>query len=240
MRRLLLTVALSIGFAAPSAAQSLKLDFHDGLVSVDATNVPVRTILTEWGKIGGTKIVGAEKLTGLPLTVKLINVPEAKALETILRSAAGYMAAPRATASGPSMYDRILVLATTSTPPPAPTVRPGAANTNGAFNGAPRPPQRPQRTEDQQPADESEPDDNPPNPPVFTFPQPTAGQPGVFTNAPPPMTGGAQNITIAPATPSTSPTMPTGAATPGVIIQPPPPAPTPGQPGSMIRPPGRQ
>ncbi len=96
MRRLLLTVALSVVIAAPAVAQQpLKLSFQDGRVSVDATAVPVRTILTEWGKVGGTKIVGAERITGAPMTVKLVNVTEAQALETILRSVAGYMAAPR-------------------------------------------------------------------------------------------------------------------------------------------------
>ena len=60
-RALLLTVALSVSAAWPAAAQNLKVDFHDGRVSVEATSVPVRAILTEWGKIGGTKIVGAER-----------------------------------------------------------------------------------------------------------------------------------------------------------------------------------
>ncbi len=125
MRRLLLTVALSVVIAAPAFAQQpLKLSFQDGRVTVDATSVPVRTILTEWGKVGGTKVVGAERITGAPMTVKLVNVTEAQALETILRSVAGYMAAPRNGATtGPSMYDRILVMATSSAPAPRPTPR---------------------------------------------------------------------------------------------------------------------
>ena len=80
-RTLLLTVALSVVAAWPAGAQQLKVDFHDGRVTVDATSVPVRTILTEWGKVGGTKIVGAERITGAPMTVKLVNVTEAQALE---------------------------------------------------------------------------------------------------------------------------------------------------------------
>ena len=66
------------------------------------------------GKVGGTKIVGAERINGAPITVKLINVTEAQALETILRSVPGYMAAPRNTGVGVSTYDRIMVMATTS------------------------------------------------------------------------------------------------------------------------------
>ena len=120
-RATLLTVALSMTFslavAGSASAQALTLDFHDGLVTLEAAAVPVRTILTEWGKRGGTKIVGADRLAGAPLTVKLTNVSEAKALDIVLRNAAGYMAAPRVAGTGPSIYDRILVMATTSAPP---------------------------------------------------------------------------------------------------------------------------
>lgn len=248
MRSALLTVALSIVLAAPAAAQGqgLKLSFHDGLVSLDATNVPIRTILTEWGKIGGTKIVGAEKLAGAPLTLKLVDISEAKALETILRSAAGYMAAPRgAVSTGPSMYDRILVMATTTAPAPAAVTRPTAPN--AAFNGTQRfiPPRPAVQRNEEEPGANDEPDDNPPNPPVFSFPP--NGQPPMFNNAPPqlntqpvtfnPQTGAPQSITITPAQPGTSPAMPAGASTPGVIVAPPQPAQP--QAGTMIRPPGK-
>ena len=60
-RTLLLAVAMSVVAAWPAGAQNLKVEFHDGHVSVEATSVPVRTILTEWGKVGGTKIVGADR-----------------------------------------------------------------------------------------------------------------------------------------------------------------------------------
>lgn len=243
MRTTLLTVALSVVMAAPAMAQQLKLDFHGGLVTVEATSVPVRVILTEWGKVGGTKIVGAERIAGAPLTLKLVNVTEAKALETILRSVAGYMAAPRSTmAAGPSMYDRILVMATTAAPATAANGRPTPQQPNGAMNGTQRfiPPR--QRAEQQEQAEQDEPDEpdnNPPNPPVFTFPQPgqqngNFTQPGQFNGAPGQFQNGAapQGIVINPTTagPQTTPGMPTGSSTPGMVVQPP-------QPG-MIRPPG--
>ena len=120
MRRILLTVALSVLIAVPAAAQQpLKLSFENGRVSVDATSVPVRTILNEWAKVGGTKVVGTERISGAPLTLKLVNVTEAQALEVILRSVAGYMAAPRniAASTGPSIYDRILIMAPYSSRP---------------------------------------------------------------------------------------------------------------------------
>ncbi len=241
MRRTLVTVALSLVTAAPAFAQQpLKLSFQDGRVTVDATSVPVRTILTEWAKIGGTKVLGAERITGAPVTMKLVNVPEAQALETILRSVAGYMAAPRtATTSGPSMYDRILVMATTSAPAPASAAVRPAPGQPTAFNGTQRfvpPRQRPEEIEREE---MEEPDENPPSPPVFTFPQP-GQQPGSFQNAPgvaqPGMRMPApQTITINPAqVPAGQPTMPVGVSQPGMMV----PAPPPVAPPGTIRPPG--
>lgn len=253
MRIALFTVVLTSVLAGPAAAQNVALTFHDGLVSIEATAVPARVILTEWGKKGGTKVVGIDRLTGSPLTVKMQDVAEAKALETILRSAAGYMAAPRASiAAGASMYDRILVMATTSAPASAVATRPAAPAANAAFNGTQRfVPQRPQAVQQQQADDQDDPDPNPPSPPVFTFPQPGANgaaQPGTFTNGAGqvngqpytitvnPQTGAPQTITVTPpqmqTQPQPMPTMPAGAATPGVIVAPP------QQPGT--RPPGGQ
>lgn len=237
--------------AAPARAQALKLAFNQGHVSLDATAVPVRTILGEWAKLGGTKVVGAERITGAPLTLKLDNVPEAQALNIILRSVAGYMAAPRSTVAGASMYDRILIMATSSSPAPAAAARPTGGNTpNGnPPNGAQRfIPPRPVRQEQAEPDEDDEEDPNPPNPPVFTFPQP--GQPGfnsgAFNGQTPnggavvfnPQTGQPQTITINPAAPAPAPTYPTtpfgtsGASVPGMI------QPVPQQPGQPTPPPG--
>jgi hypothetical protein len=248
MRRILLTLAMSCMLAAPAAAQQLTLTFNNGLVTVDAASVPVRTILNEWAKRGGTKVVGAERVSGAPLTVKLIDVPESQALEVLLRSVAGYMAAPRNSGEGASIYDRILVMATSSAPaPPAAAARP-PANPN-AMPGTQRfvPPQR-QASDDE---DRTEEDPNPPNPPVFTFPGAPGqnGQPGAFVNQPQgningqpmqpmivnPQQGGGQTITINPAAPGGYPpaAAPFGSSTPGTINQPV------VQPG-VTRPPGRQ
>lgn len=248
MRRTLLTVALAISFAAPALAQQpLKLSFQDGRVTVDATSVPVRTILDEWAKIGGTKVVGAERISGSPVTVKLVNITEAQALETILRSVAGYMAAPRSGGTtGPSIYDRILVMATTSAPATASAATSPSPAQPNAFAGIQRfVPPRP-RPDQNEPDEIEEPDENPPSPPVFTFPQPGQQngfpQPGTFTNAPPSVTlPGMQvpapsTITINPAQQGApgQPTLPVGVAQPGMMV----PAPRPARPG-MIRPPGR-
>jgi hypothetical protein len=256
MRRTLLIFALAVIVAAPAGAQTLKLAFNGGRVSVDAAAVPIRTILNEWAKLGGTKIVGAERLAGAPLTLKLDDVPESQALEIILRSVAGYMAAPRGATAGASMYDRILVMATSSGPAPAPA-RPGAANNTNLNpnNGTQRfIPPRPARQEQPENDEDTEEDPNPPNPPVFTFPQPGQpgfNQPGTF-NGPMLQQGGTVNVNPATGMPQTitinpnpnqppmpaGPTTPfgtTGATLPGMIQQP---VVQPGQVVPGVRPPG--
>ena len=63
--------ALALLLALPASAQQLSLEIRDGLVTLQATNVPARQVLAEWAKVGGTKVVGSERLTGAPLTLSL-------------------------------------------------------------------------------------------------------------------------------------------------------------------------
>ena len=169
--------------SATSAFAQLKLEIKDGLVSIDARSVPARQILAEWARIGGTRVVGGDKVTGAPLTLKFANLPERQALDIILRNVAGYMAAPRqATAApGASAYDRILILATTSAPANAAATpqRGNAPNTNATRmpNGRPMPP-RPPNMQPQPDVDTAEAVEQPVEDqsdtgvqaPVFTFP----------------------------------------------------------------------
>lgn len=251
MRQTVFTLALAVLVAAPAAAQQLTLSFNEGgRVTVDAASVPVRTILTKWAELGGTKVVGAERVSGAPLTIKLTEVPESQALEVILRSVAGYMAAPRSTGTGASIYDRILVMATSSVPAPAAAAVRPTPNQNG-LAGTQRfiPPARQQQTSDDDPPEEED-DPNPPNPPVFTFPQGGQqggfAQPGMLQNVPangqPMINGQPQTITINPSQPQIQ----YGSPMPGMIqpgmIQPPPslttPQTAPAQPIQVVRPPG--
>ena len=108
----LLVFALS---ASPGWAAGLKLAIGDGKVSIDAQDVTVRQILTEWARLGKTRIVNLEGVASGPITLKLDNVPETVALDIILRAVPGYMAAPRpAYLANASLYDRILIMATTT------------------------------------------------------------------------------------------------------------------------------
>ena len=128
-------VLLSAVCAAPaSAQQSIRLEFKNGRVSLNAQNAPLRAILSEWARLGGSTIVNGDKVAGAPVTLELVAVPERQALDTLLRSVAAYMLAPRRAGSvGASTFDRILILPT-STAPRNPT--PVAAAPAG---GPPRP-----------------------------------------------------------------------------------------------------
>jgi hypothetical protein len=111
--------------AAPSAAQSVKVEFDNGRVTVKAENVTVRSILNEWARRGSTRMVNVDRVTGPPVTIELASVPEQQAIEILLRGVAGYMIGWRET--GPEMpaasaFDRVMLLPTStvvrSTPPP--------------------------------------------------------------------------------------------------------------------------
>lgn len=135
MKTLVFGLYLLVFLASPAAADSLQISFRDGRVTLDAQDVTVRRILTEWARLGKTQIVNAERITGGPITLKLENLPEKQALEIILRTVPGYMALPRQTlVADASQYDRILLMPTTSAvatarpqgPPGFPGVQPGA------------------------------------------------------------------------------------------------------------------
>jgi hypothetical protein len=112
--------------AIPAAAGELRLSIANGRVTIVAQDVTIRQILDEWGRVGQTKIVGAERLTGPAVTLELQDVPEGRALESLLRSASGYIAKPRSGTVGASSYDRILIMPTSR--PPAMSAAPPPFN----------------------------------------------------------------------------------------------------------------
>jgi hypothetical protein len=121
-----------LGCAATSGAQTVSLQFDNGHVTVNAQNASIRTILTEWARLGGTRIVNHERLGGAPVTVELSNVTEQYALDVLLRSAAGYVVTARPSAAGgASMIGGLVILPTTSAP------RTPAAVTFGAATASP-------------------------------------------------------------------------------------------------------
>jgi hypothetical protein len=115
--RFVLGVLAAVGMAASviMAAPAVQLVFKDGRVWLAANGATVNEILAEWARAGGTRIVNADRIGSPPLTLDLRDVPEMQALDVVLRSAGGFIAAPRAAEPGgpaPSLsrFDRILVL----------------------------------------------------------------------------------------------------------------------------------
>jgi hypothetical protein len=217
------------------------LSLQDGRVTLTAKDATVRQILAEWARIGQTTIVNVERIPGGPVTLELSNVPEQEALDVLLRSLSGYMAAPRAVAAANlSRFDRIVVMPT-SAPPRAPV-----------SVGAPPPtfaqpqPQfaQPQFQPPALPTDDDVEDERPAPPvpvsvpgsnlrgPVFnTFPAqpqvvtPQGGAPAVYpTQQPQTQQPGTPNAPVG------------GVAFPGMVVQPPP---QPGQPGQQPGAPGQ-
>jgi hypothetical protein len=117
-------------------AGQLRMEFRDGTVSISAVDVPLSQVLSEWARLGQTRIVNLEKVSGAPLTVELANVPEKQALEVLLRNLPGYLLAARTVPTGAgSQFDRIVVMPGTI-PPAQPAMRAAAP--------PPQPPPMPQ------------------------------------------------------------------------------------------------
>jgi hypothetical protein len=115
-------LAFALGTSPARGAEDLQVSFRDGRVTIVADQVPIRQVLEEWARVGSVRVVNLEKLTGPPVTLRLVDVPEGQALDTLLRSAAGYLAATRrADHPGASRFDRVVILATSRPPAPAPS-----------------------------------------------------------------------------------------------------------------------
>ena len=222
---------VALVLATPLQAGQVKLEIRNGLVTLDAKDASVREILAEWARVGQTRILNAERVpASTPLTLQLIDVPEPKALDILLRSVAGYVAAPRAVAvAAASQYDRIAVMTiarpaasaaspSARTPAAAPAPIPDRRGRMGAY-----PPQ---------PAAIVDDDEEPANPqaPAGQGAQGSAGQPfpgmaapGQVSGAPNPNPYGVTAQPITPQPASTSPGVTTQSAPrPGMMTAPPP------------------
>ena len=72
------------------------------------------------------------------MTLELVNVPERQALDTLLRSTAGYLAAPRPVGVlGASVYDRIMILPTSRPPAAVAAAAPPPVSTASADDAEP-------------------------------------------------------------------------------------------------------
>jgi hypothetical protein len=232
MKTFILAVAALL-VVASTASADVRLTMQNGHVTLSAKDATVRQILTEWARVGQTKIVNAERVPGGPMTIELTNVPEAQALDILLRSLSGYITAARPVeVVNLSHFDRIIIMPTLASARPATSSPPPPVfQQSPQFQPAP-----PQADDD---VDEDRPAPNVPMPqqrgPVFnSFPQPQVVNPQ--GGVPMPQPGAPQQG--APAAPVASPTPVApygGVAVPGMVAPPPP---TPGQPGQPVRRPG--
>ena len=229
-------VVVLLGCAASSSAQAVSLQFDNGLVTVNAQNVPVRTILAEWSRLGGTRFLNAERIGGAPVTLELTAVPERQALEILLRNVAGYVVTQREGA-GVSRLGGVAVLPTSA------AVRAPAPVTFGATTV------QQQRNPQDDALNDQNADDRPvrgiqnPTTPQFTVTPGPAGTQGLIRavapgtpNAPfgsvtlpePQPAGAPGSPTVV--RPPTTPSMPQGTSRPGEITPQPQQPQQPGQP----------
>jgi hypothetical protein len=116
--RCVLLAAFATAWAVPASAGELKLSMQDGRVTILADNVPLRQILQEWARVGQTQVVNADKLSNQLVSLQLVNATEREALDVLLRSANGYIAAPRATAlAGAATFDRVTIFVSSKAAP---------------------------------------------------------------------------------------------------------------------------
>lgn len=252
--------------SAASASADVQLTMQNGRVTIVAKDASVRQILTEWARVGQTKIVNVERVPGGPMTLELRNMPEAQALEVLLRTLSGYITAPRAAdAANLSQFDRIIIMPTIASARPAAAAPPPAV-----FQQPPQFTPQPPVVEDDQEEERPAPTVvmPPTGPGGYVAPQVPTVAPGtnrgpVFSSAPrgpeiapqgtyPGMPPGGglpvqQQNPNQPPVPTPSPTSPFGGvAVPGMIVAPPPGQQQPGQiqqpqqqqPGQPVRRPG--
>lgn len=227
MKTALIAVAVCIA-AASTASAEVRLTMQNGRVSLVAKDATVRQILTEWARVGQTKIVNVERVPGGPVTLELADMPEAQALEILLRSLSGYITAPRPVdVANLSHFDRIIIMPTLAAARPATPASPPPPT----FQPAPQfqPPQPADDVDDDRPSPNAPVPGPPQRGPVFnTFPQPQVVNP---QQQPMPQPGVPVQQQGQPGQPTASPTPVApygGVAVPGMVA--PPPAPVPGQP----------
>lgn len=150
MLKFTLAAAALVALAAPVAhaqetgvSPGVSLTIRDGRVTLRAANASLRQILAEWERQGQMKVVGADKLAHQTVTLSVTDMPEKQALDIVMRGVPGYLAVDRAAADAPatasaSRFDRLVVLARTTTPV---TAVAAAAPVRGARSAQPAPAQ---------------------------------------------------------------------------------------------------
>ncbi|HKB12090.1 MAG TPA: hypothetical protein VKD69_15615 [Vicinamibacterales bacterium] len=270
MKTMFFGAAAIVLFSAATASADVQLTLQNGRVTIVAKDASVRQILTEWARVGHTKIVNVERIPGGPMTIELRNMPETQALDILMRTLSGYITAPRPVeAANLSQFDRIIVMPTIASARPATPAAPPPVFQQPAPQFQPPAPVVDDDGDDERPAAAVTAPPNvampnvvmPPNPavnrgvPVFNAPRgPEIAPQGTYPGMPPggfqPQQQQQQQQQVPPNT--VTPTSPFGGvAVPGMIVAPPQqPGQQPGQiqqqqqqqpqPGQPVRRPGGQ
>lgn len=133
MRRCGLGVAgglvLTMAAAPLHGGGEIRISLGGGRVTLVAADALLGEVLAEWSRVGSTRFVGVEAIVREPVTLHLVDAREEEAIGLLLRSATGYVAAPRrAGPPGASRYDRVTILVARESLPPARPERAVAAD----------------------------------------------------------------------------------------------------------------
>ena len=209
---LLFVIPALLAMPAAASAGELKLTIQNGLVTIVADEVPLSAIMAEWARVGRTQIVNGDKVS-TPVSLQIVDMPERRALDVLLRAVSGYIVAERTTPlAGASAFDRIMILPTSrppanvgpmTAPPPSFVPRPVAPPVPNVEDDepvlpagmTPQPPNAPGTQPMPGPSPQMVPGQQNPNAPLTAprpgqLPAPTPTQPVPFGTPPKPGGGG--------------------------------------------------
>ena len=114
---------------------SLSVAYGNDGVTIVARSVPLRAIVQEWARLGDVRLANLHNVPTSPVTVELRDMPEALALEVLLRSLPGYVLQQRGpSAAGLSAFERLDVMGPLSqVPSAAPSALAGSAGGRAAL-----------------------------------------------------------------------------------------------------------
>jgi hypothetical protein len=138
VNRWLLAVALALhpGLAAAQASHvSLVIDQRG--VTLDAREATLGEILAEWTRVGGIRVVAADRLADRPVTLQFTNVSEREAFDILLRDIGGYVLGARGPGNlGASQFGTLVLVSASG---PVSSAQPNPGRFNPAATAAIRP-----------------------------------------------------------------------------------------------------
>jgi len=124
--------------AVPARSRSLVVSCDEGRMTVVADSVALRTIIQEWARVGGVRLVNPQHVSLAPVSVDLRDLPEGEALEVLLRALPGYLLQERSMESGgSSVFEKLAVMAPPATGTGRPAEGQGTPGLRAAHPGQP-------------------------------------------------------------------------------------------------------